>query len=199
MRNQQPNKTGPHTPAGKAHSSQNSTKHGLRANPRKLLPDGTQAEVDAIRTNWEAEFDSESPAIESLLTPLIEADRMLRRAITVLFDAEIALCETAISEERLAILHKHYQLVLRYKTTHERAFRNALQTLERFVGRRDREERAYRRQVIHEKVAAVDLAVKILKNDLNLETALAPHPWLSKANPAQTPDPPPSPASHLNL
>ena len=199
MRKQQANNTGPHTPDGKTRSSQNSTKHALRSNPRKLLPAETQAEVDAIRESWEAEFDFESPAIQSLLTPLIEADRMFRRATTALFDAEIALCQTGLADEQLAVLHKQYQLILRYKTTHERAFRNALQTLERFVGRRDREERAYRRQVIHKKVAAVDLAVKILKNDLNLETALAPQPWLSKAKPAQTPDPPPSPASHLNL
>ena len=191
MRNEQKNNTGPHTPPGKERSSQNSTKHSLRANPRKLLPGETQAEVDAIRSNWEAEFDSDSPAIESLLTPLIEADRMLRLATTVLFNAEIALRETAISEERLAILHKHYQLVLRYKTTHERAFTNALRTIERFVGRRDREERAFRRQVIYERVAAVALAAKLIK--CNLDPAVMLTPLLRPMQPGPAPKPEPNP------
>jgi hypothetical protein len=149
MRKQQANNTGPHTPHGKTRSSQNSTKHALRSNPRKLLPAETQAEVDAIRESWEAEFDFDSPAIESLLTPLIEADRMFRRATTALFEAEIALCQTGLADEHLTALHKQYQLILRYKTTHERAFR----TIEQFAGRRAREERACRRQLIHEKIA----------------------------------------------
>src|SRR5450755_4993725 len=176
MRKENAKNTGPHTPTGKAHSSQNSTKHSLRANPRKLLPGETQQEVDTIRAGWEAEFDSDSPAIESLLTPLIEADRMSRLATTALFDAEIALCEAAISEERLAILHKQYQLILRYKTTHERAFRNALQTIERFVGRRAREERTVRRQFIFEKRAALHTALVLIKHQIEPDTLFHPSP-----------------------
>src|SRR5450755_80466 len=187
MRKQQANNTGPHTPHGKTRSSQNSTKHALRSNPRKLLPAETQAEVDAIRASWEAEFDLDSPAIESLLTPLIEADRMFRRSITALFDAEIALCQTGLTEEQLTVLHKQYQLILRYKTTHERAFRNALRTIEQFAGRRAREERAHRRQIIYEKIAAIDTVGKLFKYNLTPEAAFGPSP--------KTPPQPPQPGA----
>ena len=182
MRKQQANNTGPHTPDGKTRSSQNSTKHALRSNPRKLLPAETQAEVDAIRESWEAEFDFDSPAIQSLLTPLIEADRMFRRATTALFDAEIALCQTGLADEELSVLHKQYQLILRYKTTHERAFR----TIEQFAGRRAREERACRRQLIHEKIAAIDTVGKLFKYNLTPEAAFGPS--------AKTPPQPPRPS-----
>ena len=187
MRKQQANNnTGPHTPHGKTRSSQNSTKHALRSNPRKLLPAETQVEVDAIRESWEAEFDFDSPAIESLLTPLIEADRMFRRATTALFDAEIALCQTGLAEEQLTVLHKQYRLILRYKTTHERAFRNALRTIEQFAGRRACEERAHRRQIIYEKIAAIDTVGKLYKYNLTPEAAFGPSPKTPPQPPRQS-------------
>ena len=147
MPNEPLHKPGPNTPDGKANSSKNATKHGLRGNPDKPLPGETQEEFDAVREPWEAEYPPTTPGIEPLLSRLINADRRFRRASAAADEAETAIYEDdRSSEEKTGKLHKTYQLMLRYQTQHDRALRQALRDIEQFRTTHFREIMALRRQ-----------------------------------------------------
>jgi hypothetical protein len=74
-----PGQTGPKTPPGKANSSQNARKHGLRS--RKLLiGDERQEDFDRLAAGWRAEYEPEGQAGESLIERVILGDWFLRRA-----------------------------------------------------------------------------------------------------------------------
>ncbi len=177
MRKQQSRQTGPNTPNGKSRSSQNSTKHSLRANPNQLLPGETQEEYNAVWDPWAAEYDSESPGTARLLEPLVNFDRMVRFCTTAVINAHIALSQAEqdpeVEPDRLDRLHKDLQNKMRYQTNHERSFQRSLRNIEQFGKRRVREAIAAQHLDLLEKKAACVLTLKFHKQGLDYKTVLS--------------------------
>lgn len=118
--------TGPKTPEGKENSSQNSTKHGLRAKKLVILPDESQEDYDGIEQGWRDEFEPEGYQEERLVNNLVFNDWLLMRA-----QRRVMEVEAAIGEEGLPTAERQHELelMLRYKTTVERAFYRAWEAL----------------------------------------------------------------------
>jgi Fe2+ or Zn2+ uptake regulation protein len=122
---------GPKTPEGKARSSQNSTRHGLRSAEIRLLPWEKQSDYDAVVAGWNEHWQPEDFQEDKLVKALIYNDWMHRRAERWLAEAEASIAEeienpldwTAEQERKL-------QLLQRYKTSAERAFYRAWSVLE---------------------------------------------------------------------
>jgi hypothetical protein len=122
-----PGQTGPKTPEGKANSSQNARKHGMRS--RKLLIGGErQEDFDRLAAGWREEYEPEGQAAESLIERVILGDWFLRRAEDACMEAEAELAETPFAEQTEE-QHAKVQLYLRYKTTAERSFYRAFYAL----------------------------------------------------------------------
>ena len=122
-----PGQTGPKTPSGKAVSSQNARKHGLRSR-KVIVGEERQEDFDRLAAGWRAEYEPEGQAAESLMERVILNDWFLRRAEGQYMDAEAAL-EEVHPLERTAEQHEQVQLYLRYRTTAERSFYRAFYAL----------------------------------------------------------------------
>ena len=101
---------GPKTPEGKAKSSENSAKHGMRAKQFRLAADETQEEYDEHRANWWAQLGPESFLEEQMMNQLILNHWLMLRGNRRYLEAQI-------EGDRHEI-----ELMQRYKTTAERAF-----------------------------------------------------------------------------
>ncbi len=101
---------GPKTPEGKAKSSENSAKHGMRAKQFRLAADETQEEYDQHRANWWAQLGPEGFLEEQMVNQLILNHWLMLRGNRRYLEAEI-------EGDRHEI-----ELMQRYKTTAERAF-----------------------------------------------------------------------------
>ncbi len=110
---------GPTTAEGKGRSSQNSTKHGARSTNVLILGDERQADYDETRDGWLADYEPADYHEMRLVEQLILNDWLLKRANRRLMQAETE----PENEHRL-------ELMLRYKTTHERAFYRSLNAIE---------------------------------------------------------------------
>jgi hypothetical protein len=169
-------KPGPATPAGKANSSKNSTKHGLCGNPSKLFPNETQEQYNAVRDQWFGEYNSESPGTAMLVEQLINFDRQVRFSTHAVIDTEIALHYAENASERdeslIESLHKDLKNKLRYQTQHERSFQRALRNIEQFGQRRVREELAVRRIEILQFGMVARTAILCKKNGVDPELVL---------------------------
>jgi hypothetical protein len=188
-----PPQTGPATPAGKARSSQNSTKHSLCGNPAKFLPGETEEHYNAIRDIWFAEYDSEAPGTARLLEALINSDRMMRFAAEAVTDAHTALSLAEAAAEpdyaRIELLHNNLKNKLRYKADHERSFQRALRNIEQFGQRRAREVNATQYLELTSHKIAFETAVLCHKRGLDPRVILSIDEALWRATPASEPQP----------
>ncbi len=112
----------PKTPEGKKRSSQNATVHGLRSLQVTILPDETREGYDDTRDGWMAAFEPEGYHETRLVEQLILNDWLLKRA-------NRRLLATEAEDPGLDREHR-IELILRYKTTNERAFYRALSAIE---------------------------------------------------------------------
>ena len=113
---------GPKTGTGKANSSRNSITNGCQARKTRILPDERQEDYDRIDQGWKAEYEPEGYMEERLVEILIENDWFLRRTMRRLDEAEAN--------------DGNVELMLRYKTTAERAFYRSLNAVQQL--RKDR-------------------------------------------------------------
>jgi hypothetical protein len=122
-----PGQTGPTTRNGKATSSQNARKHGMRSKT-VIIGDEKQEDFDRLAAGWRAEYDDDGQATKSLLERVILNDWFLQRAERRYMELE---CELAAVDalEWTEEDHKKIELYLRYKTTNERSFYRALNAL----------------------------------------------------------------------
>ena len=120
-------KGGPNTAAGKARSSRNSTKHGVKAKNTLILWDETTEDFDETQHGWQEEYEPEGYAEERLVKQLILNDWFLQRATRRLQEAEAAVMDGKVDPLRWSEKKRgHLQLMQRYKTTAERAFYRSL-------------------------------------------------------------------------
>ena len=132
---------------GKANSSQNATKHGLRAKSVLILPGETQEEYDKVVRGWNDYWQPADYQEEKLVETLIRNDWMHRRAQRWHLEAEAA----AVGEDGLGPMdwtaeqRQRMELMQRYKTTAERAFYrawSALRGLGKDIMREDKDKAA---------------------------------------------------------
>lgn len=134
--------SGPKTAAGKARSSQNSTKHGCCS--KKALIQGESAEeYDELREDWLDDYRPKGKSVHMLVEQAAEAQWVLRRNLNRYNDAEESLQEKS-ALEWTDEEHKKIERFTRYRTTAERSFTRAVNTLEQAWTRRRKrvEERA---------------------------------------------------------
>jgi hypothetical protein len=90
--------TGPHTPEGKAKSSQNALKHGLRAKTT-VLPDENLDDFDVLVSELEDEFQPATAIEWILLRQLADAEWRMRR---------VPLIEAGVLAKHFHELCEHY-------------------------------------------------------------------------------------------
>ena len=121
----------PTSPEGKAISSQNARKHGVRSK-RLILPDELEEDYQLTRDGWFEEFQPKTFREVRLVELLVQADWYLQRAHRRMEEAEAAV----IGEDNTnpagwtAEQVRTVELMQRYKTTAERAFYRALNACE---------------------------------------------------------------------
>jgi hypothetical protein len=126
--------SGPKTAAGKAKSSQNSTKHGCCS--KKALIQGESAEeYNELREDWLDDYRPKGKSIRMAVEQAAEAQWVLRRNLNRYNDAEESLQDKSALEWTEED-HKKIERFIRYRTTAERSFTRAVNTLEQVWTRR---------------------------------------------------------------
>ncbi len=149
---------GPKTPEGKKRSSQNSTAHGLRSTHLMILPDEERAEYEKTRQGWMETYEPEGYHEVRLVDQLILNDWLLKRANRRLIKAE--------TDEDATEEHEHRrELILRYKTTSERAFYRALSAVE-----------GLRKDILREKILNTDVIKRQSEQIEDLKKKLGAQP-----------------------
>jgi hypothetical protein len=123
---------GPKTPQGRARSSRNSTRHGLRATKILLLPDESQEEYDEMVAGWTNQFLPADYQEQKLVETLILNDWLHRRALRWLLAVEAAVVTTdGLDPTQWTSERRHrMELAQRYKNSTERAFHKAWSVLQ---------------------------------------------------------------------
>ena len=137
------------SPEGKARSSQNSTKHGLRAKNVLILPGETQEEYDEVVRGWNDYWQPADYQEEKLVATVIQNDWLHRRAQRWQLETEASVMgENGLDPLAWTAEQRHtLELVQRYKTTAERAFYrawSALRSLGKDIMREDKDRSAMR-------------------------------------------------------
>jgi hypothetical protein len=122
--------TGPTSPAGKSHSSDNATTHG--GTSQKLIVAGErQEDFTNLFTGLLAEFNPETPSARALVEDFAHAQWFLWRRIRAQNSAEHALYEAQPDPALWPAASFHTLTNMeRYRTAAERAFQRALRNLE---------------------------------------------------------------------
>jgi hypothetical protein len=123
---------GPKTPEGRARSSRNSTRHGLRAMKIVLLPDESQEEYDEMVAGWTNQFLPTDYQEQKLVETLILNDWLHRRALRWLLAVEAAVVTAdGLDPTQWTSERRHrMELAQRYKNSTERAFHKAWSVLQ---------------------------------------------------------------------
>jgi len=122
--------TGPTSPAGKSHSSDNATTHG--GTSQKLIVAGErQEDFTALFSGLLAEYSPETPSARSLVEDFAHAQWFLWRRIRAQNSAEHALYEAQPDPALWTNASFHTLTNMeRYRTTAEHGFQRALRNLE---------------------------------------------------------------------
>jgi hypothetical protein len=132
--NKDPNKsTGPRTPEGKAVSSRNSMKHGL-ASGQLMIPGEDPAAFEAMLSEYENDFQAANSVEADLVYDLAKyrwlTDRALRLQAAALSGGD-------------ALIPTQLPLLIRYHTTHHRAFHTTLKALQAAQKERKKAEQEF--------------------------------------------------------
>ena len=124
--------TGPRTPEGKAISSQNALKHGLRASkPENAVPDGMRHAYEQLRAEFLAEYQPEGPTESAILDLVILAAWQLRR----IHELEIFAPLDLDFDAGPSSFGQHERLA-RYRASYERMLHTNLKQLNEIQNRR---------------------------------------------------------------
>ncbi len=120
------------TPEGKARSSKNSTKHGVRSKNVLILPDESQEDYDRVVRGWNEHWEPADYQEEKLVETLIQNDWLHRRAQRWQLATEARVVgENGFDPMDWTAEERHkMELAQRYKTTAERAFYRAWSALQ---------------------------------------------------------------------
>jgi hypothetical protein len=113
--------SGPKSEAGKAASALNNTRHGLTGAFR-VLPTESQSDFDALLATLADEHQPATFTETTLVEAMAQHHWLRRRALSLESSCYDAATGQIVDQKQLA-------LYLRYQTTHERGFHNALNDL----------------------------------------------------------------------
>ncbi len=133
--------SGPTSEAGKQASSRNRTTHGLCQNDNQsfhLLDDEDSQKFAALRARLAAEYQPQTETERILVQRLADHEWLRNRALR--------LQHSCIFEHRHVLATEQFALYLRYQTTHERAFYQALKELRTIRAQRIREQIGFESQ-----------------------------------------------------
>ncbi len=153
---------------GKAKSAQNSTKHGMLSKRFTILADETREEYEETRSGWLQNYQPADYHEARLVEQLILNDWLLKRANRRLLGAEAALTgeeETCDPVGWSAEQEHKIELMLRYKTTQERAFYRSLNAIE-----------GLRKDLLREKILNMKIIDQLKSRVETLEKDLAERP-----------------------
>jgi len=135
--------SGPTSATGKLASSRNSLKHGL-ASGTLIIPGEDPADFDALEHALLEEHPPATQTEQLLIHEMAQSWWLTQRAIRLQNEC---FTESCLDDERTGCLvpvvrveHARLSLLIRYQTTHERAFHRALATLSRLQKERRRNE-----------------------------------------------------------
>ena len=163
--------TGPKTEEGKAASSLNNFRHGLAGRLIvAALSNEDAAEFQELAAALRSEHDPQTPTEVLLVERMIESFWMSSRAVRL----QSAALDSG-DDRRLSLL-------LRYQTTHERAFLKCLNELAKLRKEKRQQEIGFdsqkQKQELHEaKIRALDASTEARELDTEVRTAVdAPMP-----------------------
>ncbi len=160
---------------GKAVSAQNAITHGLLSKRHTILADETREDYEETRLGWLKKYTPADYHETRLVDQLILNDWLLQRANRRILAAEAALVgeeDTCHPATWTAEQEHKIELVMRYKTTQERAFYRSLNALE-----------GLRKDLMREEQVAMRVVNQQKKEIETLEKELAERP----AKPAEAP------------
>ena len=140
------------SPQGKANSSKNALKHGMRAKSVLILPGETQEEYDKVVRGWNDYWQPADYQEEKLVETLIRNDWLHKRGQRWQLETEARVVEeSGIDPMDWTAEQRHtMELMQRYKTTAERAFYrawSALRGLGKDIMREDKDKAQMERRM----------------------------------------------------
>ena len=123
--------TGPKSEAGKAAAALNNTRHGL-AGAFRVLPSESQSEFDALLATLADEYQPATFTETVLVEAMAQHHWLRQRALNLESSCYDPATGQIADQKQLALL-------LRYQTTHERAFHKALNDLLKLRAARQKE------------------------------------------------------------
>ena len=129
---------GPCTPAGRAISSKNSTKHGLTGK-QIVMPDEDPEEFEALRSALEEEHQPATTTEALLVHDLAKFHWLKERAIR--------LQDKAFLDDG-SIDQKHLALMIRYQNSNQNAFFKTLKTLQTAQKERRKQDSKFVSQIV---------------------------------------------------
>ncbi len=166
------------SPEGKANSSKNALKHGMRAKSGLILPGETQEEYDKVVSGWNEHWQPADYQEEKLVETLIRNDWMHKRGQRWQLETEARVVgENGLDPMDWTAEDRHaMELVQRYNTTAERAFYrawSALRGLGKDLMREDKEKSGMDRRIkeLETQLAAVQKGVPKAKGETPLTRA----------------------------
>jgi len=145
--------TGPKTETGKASSSLNNFRHGLTRNRFVVLDSEDQDEFDHVLCGMRFEFQPETMNEAILVEKMAQSYWLAKRAVD--------LQDSCLADE------KQLALYLRYQTTHDRAYRGALNDLLKLRAEKRKAEIGFESQKRQEAMLTVRQAAEKRKQDVH--------------------------------
>ena len=166
------------SPEGKATSSKNSTKHGVRAKSVVILEGETQEDYDKVVSGWNDYWQPADYQEEKLVENLILNDWLQRRGQRLQLETEAKVIgESGFDPVAwTAEQQRGMELAQRYKTTVERAFYrawSALRGLGKDIMREDKDKAAVKVEMgkLREKVQKLEAQQPTPKSEVPLTRA----------------------------
>jgi hypothetical protein len=130
--------TGPKSEAGKAAAALNNTRHGL-AGAFRVLPTESQSEFDQLLATLRNEHQPATFTETTLVEAMAQHHWLRQRALNLESSCYDSTTGQITDQKQLALL-------LRYQTTHERAFHKALNDLLKLRAARQKEQIGFESQ-----------------------------------------------------
>ncbi len=150
---------GPKTEAGKAASSQNNFRHGLSGS-FQVLPSEDAAEFDALQNGLLEEHQPSTLTESIFLQKMAQSFWLSQRAVQL---QNSCFTGEPLSPEG----QKQLALYIRYQTTHDRAFHQALNNLLKLRAQKHKAEIGFELQGRQQEEHARKLAIEKRKQDLH--------------------------------
>jgi hypothetical protein len=154
----------------------------MRQEKFALLDYESRDEFKQLTEQWRGQYEEElddNPALEPLITDVVEREWMQRRCLGRInsLESDLFAAEAANNRNEIEYLEKRLLNAMRYKTAAENSFTRAVRILEQFIRARLREKNEERRLAIQEYAVTEHALVQRVKHDIptHYEMRLSDH------------------------